>query len=170
MISPSAGKPNQMRQPTLEWITNEMKRTDTQILAMMDAGQKARLKEIGYQYAGGFGLMEPAIAKTLGLTPDQLQKIGMAARVMSIKHARENQNLVKPGSIVNQPHDPKVVTRLLAASRAKMEASFNVEAAKFLTRPQLAQWNRMKGRPFPVATLYYPVINPAGVNRTGKKP
>src|SRR4051812_18562218 len=51
MISPAPGGTGNVRQPTRKQIEGERQKTESAILVLLSAKQKARLKEIGLQYA-----------------------------------------------------------------------------------------------------------------------
>ena len=73
-ISPSATNPSQNRQPTAADVKKQVTQTEAAILKLLSAKEKARLKEIGVQYAGAFGLVDERMAKALGLSRSALYR------------------------------------------------------------------------------------------------
>jgi hypothetical protein len=162
MLQPLPGAPDTIRRPSAADIESNMKNADTAKLALLSEAQRSRLKQIGLQYEGAFGLSEDSTRQALKLTAKQ-QTALKTAGVAAIKGFRAKTSLiVKVGtSGPKKGHDPVGNMKRLAEARLAMMQQLDATAAKILTATQLAQWKQMKGKPFPVASLYVPLPNAA---------
>jgi hypothetical protein len=153
MLSPSPSNPRDVRQPTLAQVKSELNRTESEVLVLLNTKQRARLRQIGYQSVGAFGLSSPEMVAQLKITEVQRGKL----REASNRHRRQLQakmnELVKPGHVSPKNPAPRMVKVKEVTAKLAMMKALSAEAEKILTRKQLAEWKAMQGRPFPIETL-----------------
>ena len=167
MISPTPANPNQVHRPSFAEIQAAMSKTENSILALLSTKQKARLRQIGYQYAGGFGIGEPEVAQALHITAAQRTKLSEVGRKALISYSQAMKSVVKnPHVTQGKTKDPNITSKEFGTLRVKMMKVLDADVAKILTAKQLAQWRQMQGKPFPVATLYAPVMKRAAAARS----
>jgi hypothetical protein len=157
MLSPSPSNPQNVKQPTQAQMMAELKRKDAELLALLNAKQKKRLREIGVQAMGAFALPAPELSVALSITPAQKKKLIEAGNAARKDYRNTTSRLVQPGHVTpkNQIARDKVGQQLIAA-RMQMFKKVDAAANAILTRQQKAKWQAMKGRPFPVETLLGP--------------
>jgi hypothetical protein len=154
MMAPTTAHPNQPRFSAQEYIA-EAKRTDDAILALLSSKQKARLAEIGLQYAGAFGLLDTRVGRELNMTTQQQLRLQDAATKRERAFAQVMRSITG-GSAHLVGSDPKAQTKKLMDARIAMIKNLNGDAVNILTPVQRTKWSHMQGKPFPVESLYAP--------------
>lgn len=159
MISPKPTNPNQLTRPSLAQVQAEQAKTDDTIVALLSKQQKERLRQVGLQYGGMLALGDRRVFASLKITADQERKL----REASIKEEKVYANVVRQASTTvhlspKNPVSPKERMVQMAQARVKMMKALQKDAEKILTPTQVAQWKAMLGKPFPVETLYMPLV------------
>lgn len=159
MIAPTPQNPNQVRQPTRKEMAEALKKKDASIASLLSAPQKARLKQIGYQYAGGFALTDRKVAKLLGMSEKQRHDIeAEGLRAIQRMNAATNNTVPRGSGFRNRPSSMKEAIARQTAARTKMMAELGKAARRTLTPKQWNQWMSLQGKAFPVSLLYSPRI------------
>jgi hypothetical protein len=154
-ISPTPGNPSSLHQPDFKAVQQHALQTEQQIVALLSASQKTRLRQVGFQYAGPLALTDPRIANQLGVTAKQnaaLLAAGKKARSefeAKMRDISTNTHL-QPGKV----DSVQAMTKKITAAKLAMAKSLNVSASQILTSNQMTQWKKMQGRPFPIEALY----------------
>lgn len=159
LISPKPTNPEQLSRPTLAQIQAQQAKTDDTIVALLSKQQKDRLKQVGLQYGGLFALGDRNTFSALKITNDQQKKL----RDASIKEEKVYASVVREASTSTHispknPVSPKQRMVQMAQARVKMMRALQADAEKILTPAQVTQWKAMLGKPFPVETLYMPLV------------
>ena len=111
------------------------KENEKTLASILKPEQVKRLKEIGYQQAGGMAFSNPEVAKELAITDEQKTQL----RELNQNMMAEMRELFQPG----QPPDEE--------SRNKMQElrkSTGEKMLKLLTDEQKKKWKTMQGEPF----------------------
>lgn len=160
MISPTASNPSVVRNPSAADLDANAKTADNQRLALLNAKQKVRLKEIGVQYAGGFGLGDPQIGGPLAITPEQQKKLQKASDIAMAAYKKKFNDLTRTNAA--KPKESYLATnQMLAQLQLNSLQDFNKVALKILTPTQVARWKQMQGKPFPLGPLFAPIVGAA---------
>lgn len=127
--------------------------TQKKVDAILDDGQRTRLKQIGFQIQGNMALMNPDTQKELGFTSEQTTKIEelqgkQREAMMAIMEKRRNGDL-----------DQDQMQDLMRKNMDIMGG----ELLKLLTAEQAAKFKEMQGAPFK-ATEPMPMM---GMGRRG---
>ncbi|HVT14457.1 MAG TPA: hypothetical protein VHE55_19505 [Fimbriimonadaceae bacterium] len=159
MISPKPNNPNQLNRPTMQQMFAQQEKRDDAIIALLNEHQRARLKQVGLQYAGPLALGDRSIFATLKITPDQEKKL----RAASMKEQKTFTDEIRQATTTTHvsptnPVSPKQRMEQLTKARIKMMHAFQADAEKILTPAQVTKWKAMLGKPFPVETLYAPLV------------
>jgi hypothetical protein len=157
MISPTPSHPNNVQQPTSAQVAAEVKRTEAELIVLLNAKQRARLREIGIQSVGAFGLTGGDLGATLKITPAQRKKLTDAGNRLRKEFQAKMNGVVKAGHVTPKNRTQLSETRQkLTEARFVMMRKLAAEAGKILTGQQMAQWRRLQGKPFPIETLFGP--------------
>jgi hypothetical protein len=154
-ISPTAAHPESTHQADPTAVRAHALKVEQEIVALLNGSQRTRLREVGIQYAGAFSLGDKTISKSLGITPDQLNKL-RAAGNDAIKSFNKQLSVISKNDHVTpgKGHDPKLAMGAIRSARLKMRTQLKASVKKILSAKQYSQWQKMQGRPFPVETLY----------------
>ncbi|MBI1333913.1 MAG: hypothetical protein JST12_12380 [Armatimonadetes bacterium] len=122
-------------QPIMEKMQADMKK---EIDAILTPEQSKRLGQIGVQMAGNRAILQKDVAKALGITDDQNEKI---------------QNLVKmqgdaQRGLFQKMQDGELTREDLQDKMKKNGEIFDTELGKLLTDNQKAKLKEMGGKPF----------------------
>lgn len=100
---------------------------------VLTAQQRTRLQQLELQWNGAISLVNPAVARQLGLSAQQQARI----REIAARGAAETHNATR-----GQPkHEKKI-------AEAQLRERVNQQILSVLTPQQRAQWQRMLGTPF----------------------
>jgi hypothetical protein len=144
-------------QPSLATVQAQSRKVDAAQVALLNTRQKARLREIGLQYAGGFALADAGVSKSLRITPGQRKALENAG-LEAMKHYNlALRNFTPKGTGFKNRAVQAEVMRKLVGARLQMLREVDAAAAKILAPAQLASWSRMKGKPFNLASVMGPV-------------
>lgn len=155
------------KRPDMKAFTAESLRSQKEIAGVLTAPQRARLKQIGYQFAGPFSLLTPKVDKQLNLSEAQRKKL-KATFLASIQRTQKEVSATMPkqtGGFANRPTPEAASTmaRIRIAETKKLAA----ETAKILTPAQNKRWQGMLGKPFPLEILYAPYVPMGGRPKRG---
>ncbi|HWA83063.1 MAG TPA: hypothetical protein VG820_06505 [Fimbriimonadaceae bacterium] len=159
MISPKPNNPNELNRPTMQQMLTQQEKRDDAIATLLTERQKERLKQVGLQYAGALALSDRTVFASLKITPEQEKKL----RAASLKEQKTFSDEIRQATTTTHvsptnPVPPKERMEQLSKARVKMMRAFQADAEKILTPPQVAKWKAMLGKPFPVETLYAPLV------------
>jgi hypothetical protein len=154
VIQPATQSPTTQHHTPMAKVQAEVQKLDAKIVALLSTAQKARLKQIGLQYSGGFALADTRTAKALGISPEQQRKINMAT-LKAIRSMKSSETTTRGNGFKNRAN-PRTALQHMAAERKKMLADLDADAVKILTPAQVASWRKMQGKKFPIETLFMP--------------
>jgi Spy/CpxP family protein refolding chaperone len=129
--------PDQMR-ATFEKMNAE---TQKELDTILNDDQKKRLRELSIQRAGNGAVMMPDVAKELGLTSEQQDKL----KSLQQKLQEANQSLMQKA--MSGEIDRSEVGEKMQSNQKVMDE----EIAKILTGDQKTKLEAMKGKPFTFA-------------------
>ena len=152
LITPDPSKPNTTRSLTPQQAQEEADRMESEAVALLSPAQKSRLREVGYQFEGAMGLLNPLVAQKIAVTAQERAKLQNAVRLRQQAYSKV-LSISMPG-IHATGTDPNVARKKVAMGRLAMIRGLNVDAAKILSAQQLALWKKMQGKPFPIEPLY----------------
>lgn len=158
-MAPNVSHPNTTHAPTYQEMAAQAKKSDSSILALMSASQKTRLRQIGLQYAGVYGLQDPAIAGPLKITPDEHKRLMEAIKKRAADMGKTVQSLMPSTHLVPGKSHPVDSMNRITNARIAMLKALDGDARKILTPAQVSAWTKMKGKPFPVEVLYGPYVS-----------
>jgi len=133
---------------------------DRQVAEILDARQKARLKQLEIQQAGVRALGQPAVQKHLALTAEQKQKIGQAL---------ENEGEAMRAAFTGGGFDPSQrdqIRQKMGTIRAATETKLNA----VLTEAQKKQFTAMQGPKFNFPERRFDRGGPGGRPGGGPRP
>lgn len=128
------------KQPPQSLVTKGVKLGDdmkSKVLKVLSKWQTKRLRELTLQNAGYLAVMDPNVAKKIGLSDANLKKIRTRYEETSKKAASAQQSAIKP---VMDKYQNK--TASTDAEKKKLQADFNkdMEAAQKKLQPQLKKF------------------------------
>ncbi|HTQ09906.1 MAG TPA: hypothetical protein VMI31_07545 [Fimbriimonadaceae bacterium] len=135
-------------------LEGKIERLEATMLNVLSGSQQARLKQIGFQFFGVYSFANPVVIKELGLTLDQRRKLIASANARRMEYSREIQELA--GNRHLSGTKPDVNIRKLALAKLAWFQKMDADATKILTPTQSRRWKQMKGKPFPIVTLFVP--------------
>ena len=111
--------------------------------ALLNPAQKVRLRQLTLQSIGAAAVLQPKVAKGLGLSPTQREKL--TARISDANETMANRlnRSRRPAEWRNQMGE---MTRLQAEAKAQSQRAL----MSTLTPAQQAKWKTMLGKPFPM--------------------
>lgn len=126
--------------------------TVNEIVGTLTLLQKARLREVALQHAGPFAMRNPQIAKSIGLTPSQSQKIESLAKAAITQMDEINAKMGAqlegiPDGKAGDARRLKVVKDFEVRLKA-VESKAEKGVLALLSKPQTAAWSKAKGKPF----------------------
>lgn len=107
--------------------------------------QQTRLQQIGWQIAGIGALSDPAVAKELGLSKDQTEKIAATTADFAAKTRELMQAAFAEGGGGNFQE--------VRAKADELNKDRDAKVTEILTTEQKAAFEKLKGKPFDVASV-----------------
>ena len=111
---------------------------EAKVMAILDAGQQKRVKELFVQRAGNAAILNAGIAKELGITDDQKKKVA------DLQKKQQEATMAMMEKMRNGEMDREAMTE----ARTKMTKTMDTELGKVLTSEQADKLKGMKGAPF----------------------
>jgi transcriptional regulator with XRE-family HTH domain len=132
---------------------------ESQLMQILNANQRKRLRELSIQAGGTAMLLHPEISKQLKLTPQQISRLETGIRNAVSRIQKVEENAARQAGLTNEAEVRKLSEKELKArvDRAAGIAKPQVEKIRTETRRQLLailtqsqrqQWINMQGKPF----------------------
>jgi hypothetical protein len=130
-------------------LGKKLDKAQADVVGMLSASQKARLKQIGIQRMGAGAILHPEISTSLGITPAQKSKVSAIVE----KNTSEMFKVFR-GSGKQQPTREEMRKRLgeFNKNRETIEAKSMKECNAVLSAGQRSKWAALRGKPFKLQT------------------
>jgi hypothetical protein len=174
---PGQARSQEEKEEHLKRLRKQAKENRDAIAAILDPAQKARLKQIGWQFGGVWTFNDPEVIAKLELTTDQIDRI----REIQDQARKEQEQCHRPPWDFRQTGKEEGTKADRVAVRKKIGEIWQTAQARImsqLTPAQSARWRELVGEPFkgqmmfPPAPPHHRGHRPDGVAREekGKRP